>query len=135
MIIDAKNLILGRMATYAAKQALLLEEVNVINCDLAVVSGKKKVVIQKYKEKTERGDPHHGPFFPRNISGLVRRTIRGMLPFRQTRGREAYKRVKCFVGLPDEFKDKESEKLENASVKRITDTSFMTVGELCKCLK
>ena len=65
MIIDAKNMILGRIATVAAKQALLGEDVNVVNCELAVVSGRKKHVLEKYKKRENRGDPHHGPYLPK----------------------------------------------------------------------
>ena len=37
MIIDAKNLVLGRMATVVAKEALLGEKIDIINCEKAVV--------------------------------------------------------------------------------------------------
>lgn len=133
MNIDAKNLVLGRVCAYAAKQALLGENVNVVNCELAVISGKRNMILNRYRRKVERGDPHHGPFFPRNVRDLVRRTIRGMLPWRQARGREAYKRVKCFLRVPEKYKELET--IENANVKRIKNTSYITVKELSESLK
>lgn len=135
MIIDAKNLILGRVATLAAKQALLGETVHIVNCDFAVITGKKRMILNRYKAKIERGDPHHGPFFPKETGRIVRRTVRGMLPFRQDRGREAYRRVKCYVGVPSKFKNEKLETIENAHIKKVTDTNFITVKELSGELK
>ncbi len=135
MNIDAKNLLLGRLASFVAKQVLLGENVNVVNCELAMISGKKKNILDRYKQKVQRGDPHHGPFFPRIPRDLVRRTIRGMLPWRQSRGREAYKRLRCFVGMPERFKNEKFEEIKKAGVTKIQDTSFTSVKELCKNLK
>ena len=39
MIINAENLILGRMTTYAAKKALQGEEVDIVNCEKAIITG------------------------------------------------------------------------------------------------
>ena len=36
--IDATNLILGRLASYAAKKAQLGENVDIINCEAAVIT-------------------------------------------------------------------------------------------------
>lgn len=123
------------MCAFVAKKVLLGEKVNVFNCESAVVSGKKRVILEKYKKKIERGDPHHGPFFPKIPDRFVRRTVRGMLPWRQARGREAFKRVMCYRGIPEKFKNEKMETIENANAKKITDTSFMKVKELCKELK
>ena len=118
------------MAALAAKQALLGEPVNVYNSDLVVISGKKKDILKRYEAKVRRGDPHHGPYFPRVPRLIVRRTIRGMLPFKQARGRDAYKLVKCFSGAGEKM-----ETIERANVKKIHNTNYMTVKELCKHLK
>ena len=82
MIIDATNLILGRMAAFAAKKALLGEKVDIINCEKAVVSGSKRDVLARYKQKRER-TTIKGPFFPKVADRFVRRTVRGMLPYKQ----------------------------------------------------
>lgn len=134
IIIDAKDKILGRMATYVAKQALLGEEIKVVNCDKAVVTGKKSDILARYVQRRERGIPSRGPFFPRMPDRLVRRTVRGMLPWSQSRGREAFKRVLCYVGIPAEFEGKEMINLENADVSKTKDIGFMTIRELTKLL-
>ena len=55
MIIDANNLILGRMATFVAKQALLGEEISIVNCEKAIMTGNKQQILAKYKKKNEYG--------------------------------------------------------------------------------
>ena len=40
-IYNGENMLLGRLASRVAKDALLGEEVKVINCDKVIVSGKK----------------------------------------------------------------------------------------------
>ena len=42
-IIDGKGAILGRLASYAAKQALKGEEIVVLNCEEVIITGNKKV--------------------------------------------------------------------------------------------
>jgi len=90
LTIDATGLIAGRLATFVAKKLLEGETIEIINSEKAVVTGKKKDVLTKFKQKVARGDPHHGPYYPKSAERILRRIIRGMLPFRQARGREAY---------------------------------------------
>ena len=54
-IIDASNLILGRMASVVAKRLLQGENIIVVNAEKAVVSGKKKAVVRERKEFLEVG--------------------------------------------------------------------------------
>ncbi|MCA9477789.1 MAG: 50S ribosomal protein L13 [Nanoarchaeota archaeon] len=129
IVIDAKNLILGRFATHVAKQALLGEEVRVINCEKAIVSGRKATTIKETQQSANRGNPVKGPFIPKMADRYVRRVIRGMLPYKQVKGAQAYKRVLCYVGEPEEFKGK-AESLEAASFKKLPNLKFVTVGEM-----
>ncbi len=132
MIIDATNTILGRLATYAAKQALLGEDVVVINSEKAIVSGEKQQVFARYQQQFARGVPSKGPFILRMPDRLVRRTIRGMLPYKIPRGVEAYKRVMCYVGVPAEFEGKLAEAvvIDDASKKKLPNTKYVTVGQI-----
>ena len=132
MIIDATNLILGRLASKAAKQALGGEEVIVINCEKAIVTGNKKQIFDSYIGKFDIGQVNQGPYFPRKPDQLVRRTIRGMLPRKKPKGRAAYERVKCYIGLPSQIKPAEAKSLPEASGDRIKKTSHITVLELCR---
>lgn len=133
IMIDAENLILGRIGTYAAKQALLGEEVIIINCEKAIVTGKKSEVIADYRTKKQRGT-HKGPIYFRNPERFVKRSIRGMLPYKKEKGAKAFKKIMCYNGVPEEYKDKETIKLEQADIKKISNTKFIEVGKLCKLI-
>ncbi|MBS3168844.1 50S ribosomal protein L13, partial [Candidatus Woesearchaeota archaeon] len=103
-IYNGEGMVLGRLAGYVAKDALLGEEVAVINCEKVVVSGKKIVVMTEKKQRWDRrGYPLKSQKRPRLSDRFVRRAIRGMLPWRITRGRDAYKRIMCYIGVPPEF--------------------------------
>src|SRR3989344_7672724 len=107
MIIDAKKLIIGRIASFAAKRALLGEKVDVVNCEYAVITGSRKVVLAKYKERLRRGTPEHGPFNVKREDRFMRRVIRGMLPYTQPKGRAAFDKVMCHIGVPKKFEGEE----------------------------
>ena len=91
IVIDGKNAILGRLASYVVKQALLGKEIAIVNCNEVVISGKPKSVIKEYQEKRQRGGSSlKGPFFPKSPERIVKRTVRGMLSYKQGRGREVW---------------------------------------------
>jgi len=133
IIVDATNQILGRMATFVAKQALLGEEVRVINAEKAVISGKRDTILAKYQRKREMGIPAKGPFFPRMPDRFVRRVIRGMLPYSQARGRDAYKRILCYKGVPPEFVGKDFV-YPGASLEKLENVKYMSVLDITKVL-
>lgn len=132
MIVDAKDSIMGRVATYCAKQALLGEEVIVINVEKAVISGSKETVLEKYKWRDNLGEPFKGPFMPKSPMLFFKRVIRGMLSYKKGRGGEAFKRIKCYPGNP---KNVTGISLEKANLAKLTKTNYTTVGDLCKQLK
>jgi len=108
--IDASNQIAGRLASTAAKRLLKGDFVFIINAEKAVVSGDKVYTEKLYKEKQDRGDMYHGPFYPREPEKILRRIIRGMLPFHTARGREAFRRLRVYKSMPAELKGKKFEK-------------------------
>jgi len=128
-VYDASGQILGRIATEIAKDLLRGENISVINCEKAVISGDPKMTEKHYLERRRRGDPHHGPFFPRTPQGIVKRTIGGMIPFHKPIGREAFRRLKVYVGIPDELKGKEFIKIKEADVNRLR-CKHITIGDL-----
>jgi large subunit ribosomal protein L13 len=129
VIIDATNATLGRLASYAAKQSLRGKKVIIINSEKAIVTGRKKFTTQAYQEKKRRsGNSQRGPFFPRDSARVVKRTIKGMLPnYREGRGKEAYRRILCYKGVPQEYKD---EKAIKAGKEK--NASYISIGELSK---
>lgn len=132
MIIDATNLLLGRMAAVVAKKALLGEKVDIINCEKAIMSGDKAAIILKYKQRQAKGNTFKGPFYPRKPNMFVRRTIRGMLSYKRERGKKAYERIKCYISVPDDFKDKKAETIENANIKKLPSLKYIEVSQICK---
>ncbi len=130
MIIDAENKILGRIATVAAKNALLGETVNIVNCEKAVITGKKQSLIKSHLQKKGKGHLR-GPFISILPDRFVRRTIRGMLPYKQSRGVNAFKRIRCFTGFPEKFQKQELfQNLKDIS--KLPNFQYLTVGEICR---
>lgn len=134
MIINAENLVVGRIATVAAKRALLGEKVDIINCEKAVITGSRADIFKKFKAKLDRGIPLKGPYYPKRADMMVRRMVRGMLPYKKERGARAYKRIMCYLGTPEDFKDKKPETIKEAKVTKLSNLKFITIGELSKHL-
>ena len=127
IIIDATNATLGRLASYAAKQALLGKRIIILNSEKAIITGRKKATIEKYHEKKSRGgSSQRGPFFPKIPERILKRTIRGMLPdYRKGKGKEVFKRIFCFQGIPEKYKDA---KMIKAGKEKHAD--FLSLGEI-----
>jgi len=106
-VIDGKNAILGRLASYVAKETLKGEEVIILNCDEMIITGNKKNIKDNFEKKAGRfGYSQKGPTHSRTSEKIVKRAIRGMIPnYREGRGREAFKRVKCYATTPKEFQE------------------------------
>ena len=130
IIIDATNATLGRLASYSAKQALQGKKIIILNAEKSIITGNKKFIINDYQEKKRRkGSMQSGPVLYKLPQKFVKRTIRGMLQHRIGRGKEAYKRILCFKGVPEEYKDK---KMIKAGKEK--HTAFITVEELAKLM-
>lgn len=114
MIIDGKNAVLGRLASYAAKEALKGEKIIILNCEKVLITGSRKNIEKEFQEKRERvGSGQKGPKYSKVSEKIVKRTIRGMLPdHREGRGREAFKRILCYNKVPKEYENSEKISLE-----------------------
>lgn len=137
MIIDGKDLVLGRLASFAAKRLLEGERVTVVNAEQVVVSGRKEATFDAYDawlEIRNLTNPRKGPFHPKRPEDLVRRAVRGMLPFDKPRGRGAYGRLRVHVGVPLELAGKEIQTLPEASLERLGTRRFIRIGDLSKHL-
>lgn len=132
MIIDAKDTVLGRLGSYVAKQVLLGSKVDVINCEECVISGRKPAILDQYIRRVHRKAPGKGPYFYRRPDMFVKRTIRGMLPFKRTRGMDAFKNVKCHIGVPENLKNEKALILKNAGTGKLHSADYLKVKEICK---
>ena len=128
-IIDGKNAVLGRLASYVAKEATKGEEMVIVNCGEIIITGNKQNIRKNFKEKREKiGSGQKGPKHSRLAERIVKRAIRGMLSnHRKGMGKEAYRRIKCFQGVPKEF-----ENLEKITTKEKNKRKYVLVKEISK---
>jgi large subunit ribosomal protein L13 len=130
-IINAEDLILGRMSSIIAKRLLKGEKITIVNAEKTVLSGKKKSRVSEKKEFLEVGHPKKGPFHYRRPDRIVTSTVRGMLPYKKPKGKQAHKRLKAFIGVPEELKNKKTETLAEAHAEKLKCPHF-TLSELAK---
>ena len=131
-IINGEYSILGRLASRVAKRLLNGEEIIIINANKVIISGNPGSTslkyFQRYKIKT-KSNPLRGPFYPRETDQILKRTVRGMLPYKKSRGKEAYKRLIVFKDFPEIFNEKKVEVLQ--STKDLSRKSaYITLEEL-----
>ncbi len=132
MIIDANNLILGRLGTYVAKKVLLGEKVDIVNCEGCVVTGDRAEIFEQSDRFLKMGIPAKGPFTRRMPDRFVKRSIRGMLPYKKERGKMAFKNIKCHIGIPDSFKNQKFDTIKDANVEKVPNLRYISVKEICK---
>jgi len=130
-LVNAEGLIVGRMCSKVAKRLLNGEEVIILNAEKAVFSGKKKSKVLEAHVFLEVGAPRRGPFHYRRPDRFLRKAVRGMVPYKQPKGKNAYKRLKVFMGIPLELKDREMITFAEASSANLKGPHF-TLGEMAK---
>ena len=54
-IIDGTNAILGRLASYTAKELLKGEEIIIVNCEKIIITGNKKNIEENFKRSGRYG--------------------------------------------------------------------------------
>jgi large subunit ribosomal protein L13 len=130
-VIDATELILGRLASVVAKRLLQGETIVIVNAEKAAISGKRLSIIKEAKTFLEVGHPRKGPLHRRRPDQIVRRTVRGMLPRKKPKGKQAYKRLRVFLGVPEKYKDKETQTIPDANAEKLR-CPYIRVEELAK---
>lgn len=134
VILDAKNQILGRLASYVAKKAIDGNKVIVLNAEKAVISGRRSNIVEEAKLRLRTrtlGTQSHAPVHQRRPDLYLRRVVRGMLPWDKPKGRAAYHRIWVFMGVPDEFAGKGFSKIPKADASRLP-SPFITLEDLAK---
>ena len=132
-IIDGKDLIVGRAASHIAKMLLNGEQIQLVNSEKMIMIGDKNFIIEKYQQRRRiqnKGKPEFSPHWPKLPNLLVRKIIRGMLPWKRMRGKEAFRRLKVFIGMPQDTKEAVS--LDHAKFNK--NARFITIYQLCKYL-
>ncbi len=132
ILINGEDLIVGRVATVAAKQALLGNEVIIVNCEKMFVTGSKTYLTAESHRRRVQGTWSKGPFFYRMPDRYVRRIIRGMIPYKTARGNAAYKRIMCHIGVPEEYKNEKMITIAAAAVQKIPNLKYVRVAEIAR---
>lgn len=137
-ILDATELIMGRMCSQVAKLALLGEHVVIINAKDAVISGRRNEVLEKYvhlrRDIRNLSNPRRGPFHHSRPDTFLRQKIRFMLP-KNFRGAEALKRIHVYIaGIPsvkkEAYRDAEPIVVRKASSERLSH-KYVTIEDVC----
>ena len=123
---------MGRLASSVAKSLLNGEEVHIINAENAVISGSKDMVFGEYVSKRNLNHPRKGPYYPRMPHMMLKRAVRGMIPYQKPKGREAFKRLKVDIGTPLALQKEKAEIIENAKMK--DSTKYIRLGDVSKNL-
>ncbi len=130
-VIDAKGLILGRMASQVAKRLLEGEKIVIVNAEEAVISGKRLSLLREMHEFLQVGHFRKGPYHPRRPDNIVKKVIRGMLPRKKPRGKNALKRLRVYIGVPKEYEGREKEKILEADSRDLRGP-YIKVSELAR---
>jgi large subunit ribosomal protein L13 len=126
LVVDAGDCIVGRVASEVATRALDGDRVAVVNAERAVITGNEESTMATYRKRAEVGSDR-GPYYPKRPDGIFKRAVRGMVPTEKRSGREAFERVRVYVGDPY---DEESVVLEGTSLDRLSNIKFTSLGEI-----
>jgi large subunit ribosomal protein L13 len=130
VVVDARDCIMGRVASEVAERALDGDSVAVINAEQAVITGGEEDVVGTFQKRRELGSDR-GPAYPKQPDRIVKRAIRGMVPYKKPRGREAFENVRVYIGNP---LDEDGEIVEGTSLDRLSSIKFVQVGEISEKL-
>ncbi|KAB7513785.1 50S ribosomal protein L13 [Halosegnis rubeus] len=126
LVVDARDCIVGRVASNVAQQALDGDRVAIVNAERAVITGNEEATMDVYRKRVEVGSDS-GPYYPKRPDRIFKRAVRGMLPYKTTNGREAFENVRVYVGNPH---DEEGEVLEGTSLDRLSNIKFTSLAEV-----
>jgi large subunit ribosomal protein L13 len=110
------------------------EEIDVINAESAVVSGSAETTLSKYQILRKKGSKEKGPYFPKRSDMMLRRTVRGMLPYKKSAGRAAFERLRVYIGTPAELSSVNAETLERAQKSRLSTIKVVELGKISQQL-
>ena len=130
VVVDAKDCILGRVAREVAQQVLDGDRVAVVNAENAVITGNPESTMETYRKRAEIGSDS-GPHYPKRPDRIFKRSIRGMVPYKEDHGREAFENVRVYLDNPY---DEDGEVLDGTSLDRLSNIKFISLGEISEKL-
>jgi large subunit ribosomal protein L13Ae len=137
IIVDAKGHLLGRLASYVAKQLEQGQRVIIVRCETTLISGghyRNKLKFMDFLRKRMSTNPKKGPIHQKAPSRHVWRVIRGMLPHKTPKGAAALGRLKCFDGVPLSLNAKKKVVVSDAlkAVRLKPRSKFCNIGDICR---
>ena len=139
-VFNADGLIMGRLASTVAELLLKAaradrdDKVIIINSEKAIVSGRPRSVLNTYQAKYKLNHPRKGPFFPRMPDMIMKRTVRGMLPYqRKNVGRRAIRNLKVEIGCPSHLESDlpdGHESGDDSKIRRALPDRFILLGDI-----
>ncbi len=132
VIVDGTNQIAGRLCSHVAKLLINGSRVSIVNSENIMFSGSKEMVIaeyQKFLEIASITNPKFGPFHPRRPDTMITKMVRGMLPKNKSSGQTAFKRLRAYLGVPNELKSKKTIQFEDAKIRKPAPY-YTTFGDL-----
>lgn len=136
IIIDATNHIAGRLCSYVAKLLLNGKRVIILNAEKAVVSGNRSNILKEqhdYLQIASIINPKHTPRHPRRPDNIITRMVRGMVPRRQPKGMRAMKRLRVYIGIPEEYANTRTVEIEDAKIRKSV-AYYTTIYEIAKLI-
>ncbi len=135
LYVDASEQIVGRLSSHVAKLLLNGYRVVVFNAEKAVLSGDESRIVEKFREiysrRTLKNPEKLGHREPKTPQGILRRSIRGMLPYKKARGKEAYKRLRVYSGSLEIPQGVKIVKFDDADSSKL-GRGYVYLGEICK---
>jgi len=134
IVIDATNCIAGRICSHVSKLLLQGNRVAIVNAEKAMLSGDRYKTIELYKEHLEINsvtNPIHGPFHPRRPDTILSKMVRGMVPKRKSSGMAAFKRLRVYIGVPEEMRSANTESFSDSKITR-PEAYYISVGEIAR---
>lgn len=132
IIVDGTNMIAGRLCSHVAKLLLEGNKVSIVNSENIMISGNRESIIGEYREFLEVAsinNPKFGPFHPRRPDTIITKMVRGMLPKTKSSGKSAFKRLRAYLGVPNELKSLSRTQFEDARIRK-SSPYYTSIGEL-----
>jgi large subunit ribosomal protein L13 len=126
-VVDGKEKVLGRVGSQVAKLLLTDNNVTIVNSEQMVMTGHERDILAKYKQLVElkdKANPEHSPYWPRRPDMFVKRVIRGMLPYKKPKGKAAFKRLRVYVGVPENLKGAKHHDVESKKPSEIFENTI-----------
>ncbi|MGN6348537.1 MAG: 50S ribosomal protein L13 [Candidatus Nitrosocosmicus sp.] len=134
IVVDGSNCISGRLCSKVSKLLMQGNRVSVVNAEKVMISGNKYEVIESYKKTLEISsvtNPIHGPFHPRRPDTIITRMIRGMVPKRKPSGIQAFKRLRVYIGIPEDLKNSTMKTFDDTKITK-QESFYISMGEVAK---